>query len=176
MSDLKIAKPQPGEFAPYYGKYIDLVPDGDAVGALAAQIAATSGTLRAVSGADSLKRYAAGKWSIREVLGHLTDAERVFAYRALRFARGDATPLPGFDENAWVPSGNFAQRSLADLTSELEAVRGATIALVRGLDESVLTRRGVANGAEISVRALLYIIAGHERHHVKLLKERYSLS
>jgi uncharacterized damage-inducible protein DinB len=173
MSDLKIAKPRPGEFAPYYGKYIDLVPDGDAVGALAAQIAATSGTLRAVSGADSLKRYAAGKWSIREVLGHLTDAERVFAYRALRFARNDKTPLPGFEQDDYIAPGKFDARAWPDLISEFEALRQSNLAMFRGFDADAWTRQGTASGNPMTVRALAYVIAGHELHHMKIVREKY---
>src|SRR2546423_5296233 len=116
-----------------------------------------------------------GKWSIKEVIGHVTDAERVFSYRALRFARADTISLPGFDENAWVPAGNFGARSLADLAAELDAVRPATIALFRGLDAAALARRGTASDNAVSVRAIAWIIAGHERHHVALLHERYGV-
>ena len=103
----------------------------------------------------------------------MTDAERIFAYRALRFARGDRTPLPGFDEKLYAPAGNFDARPLADLATELAAVRRATLALFGGLDAATLERRGPANQHEISVRALAYVIAGHERHHVAILRERY---
>src|SRR5256884_2618075 len=108
-------------------------------------------------------------------VGHVTDAERVFSYRALRFARADTISLPGFDENAWVPAGNFEARSLADLAAELDAVRRATIALFRGLDAAALARRGTASDNAVSVRAIAWIIAGHERHHVALLHERYGV-
>lgn len=172
----RIPRPNSSEHIAYYSKYIELVPDGDFVAALRSEMSSTVALLRRVPADKEDFAYAPGKWTVKESVGHIADTERVMGFRALWFARGDAAPLPGFDENAWVPSGNFARRSLADLTAELEAVRGATIAFVRGLDESVLTRRGVTNGAEISVRALLYIIAGHERHHVKILKERYGLA
>src|SRR4029077_5181557 len=118
-------------------------------------------------------RYAPGKWSIKEVIGHVSDAERVFSHRALRFARGDRTRLPGFDEKAYTPAGRFDARPLPDLAAELDAVRHATIALFAGLDSEALARRGPANNKEVSVRALAYIIAGHERHHVGILRERY---
>src|SRR5207237_694454 len=116
--------------------------------------------------AHALHRYAPGKWSIKEVIGHVTDTERVFSYRALRFARADATALPGFDENAWVPPGKFDARSLKDLAAELDAVRRATIALFRGLDAAALARRGTANDNAVSVGAIAWLIAGHDRHQV----------
>ncbi len=170
-----ISRPNPDEHIPYYGRYIALVPDGDFVSQLGSEIGNTIGLLRRAPADRADFAYAPGKWTVKEVVGHMTDVERVMGFRALWFARNDAQPLPGFDENAWVPSGGFAGRSLSDLTDEFQAVRSATLSLARGLDPSSLTRRGTANGAEISVRALLYIIAGHERHHVGLLKERYSL-
>ena len=130
-------------------------------------------TLLAVPRARWTHRYAPGKWSVSEVVGHLADTERIFAYRALRFARNDATPLAGFDENQFVPPANFDARPLPDLAEELRAVRLASVALFRRLDDAALARRGTANQVEITVRALPWIIAGHERHHVAVLKERY---
>jgi hypothetical protein len=171
-----IPRPNPDEHIAYYGRYITLVPDGDLVAFLESEIETTVALLRRTPLNRADFAYAPGKWTVKQVVGHLTDTERVMGFRALWFARRDVQPLPGFDENAWVPSGHFADRSLADLTDEFQAVRGATLAFARGLDPEAVTRRGIANGAEISVRALLYIIAGHERHHVGLLKERYSLS
>ncbi|MGH7713879.1 MAG: DinB family protein, partial [Gemmatimonadaceae bacterium] len=120
-------------------------------------------------------RYAEGKWSVAEVIGHLADCERIFAYRAMRFAREDTTPLEGFDENAYTPAGRFDARSLGDVAAEFAAVRAATLALFRSLDSAALERVGPANGAPVSVRALAYIIAGHERHHVGLLNTRYRI-
>jgi hypothetical protein len=109
------------------------------------------------------------------VLGHIADGERVFAYRALRFARGDETPLPGFDENAWVPAGAFDTRSVASLVDELGAVRRASVTFLRSLDEAAWSARGTANGHVMSVRALAAVICGHELHHVALLRERYGV-
>jgi uncharacterized damage-inducible protein DinB len=137
------------------------------------QCVETARLLEKIPESKALYRYAPAKWSIKEVLGHLADSERVFAYRALRFARGDTTPLPGFDEQVYAPAGRFDERSVADLGAELGAVRRATIALFGGLDEEALARRGTANGTEVSVRALAYIIAGHELHHLTVLRERY---
>jgi hypothetical protein len=118
-------------------------------------------------------RYAPGKWSIKQVLLHLSDVERVFVYRAMRFARRDATPLPGFDEDAWAPESGADDRSLADLAAEWAAVRRASLALFRGLPASAWGHRGLSNGKEISVRALAYATAGHVRHHLEVLEQRY---
>jgi len=170
-----IPRPVAAEYAPYYGRYIDKVPDGDLLRTLEDQGRETQAVLAGLSEAKALYRYAPGKWSVKEVVGHVTDTERVFSYRALRFARGDATALPGFDENAWVPAGSFDARSLADLAAELDAVRRATLALFRGLDAAALARRGTASDNAVSVRAIAWIIAGHERHHVALLHERYKV-
>ena len=172
-----IPRPAADEYAPYYGKYIDRVPAVDGDGALAAlldrQLAETRELLAGIAESRASHRYAPGKWSIKEVVGHLADSERVFAYRALRIARGDETPLASFYENAFVPPGRFDDRALPDLVAELEAVRRATVALLRGLPAEAVARRGTASGKTVSVRALAYIIAGHERHHVQILKERY---
>ncbi|HEY6196117.1 MAG TPA: DinB family protein [Candidatus Eisenbacteria bacterium] len=171
----RIPKPEPDEHLPYYGKYIALVGD-DAMAALRSQAATTPRLLSGVNESRALFRYAPGKWSVKEVLGHVIDGERVFGHRALRFAREDRTPLPGFDENTWVPAARFDSRPLADLVADYVAVRTATLALFSSFDEATLLRRGIANGAEVSVRALAHIIAGHELHHVSLLRERYGLA
>jgi uncharacterized damage-inducible protein DinB len=173
MPDLLIAKPAAGEFAPYYSRYIDLVPEGDALGTLAAQIHGTVGALHAISDADSLKRYAAGKWSIREVVGHMIDTERIFAYRALRFARNDRTPLPGFEQDDYIAPARFDSRPWPGLAAEFEAVRQSNLAMFRGFDQEAWMRRGVASGNPMSVRAVAYVIAGHERHHMRVLREKY---
>lgn len=175
MTAAAIPRPVAAEYAPYYGRYIDKVPDGDLLRTLEDQGRETQAVLARLSEAKALHRYAPGKWSVKEVIGHVTDTERVYSYRALRFARGDATALPGFDENAWVPAGSFDARSLADLAAELDAVRRATLTLFRGLDAAALARRGTASDNAVSVRAIAWIIAGHERHHVALLHERYKV-
>jgi hypothetical protein len=120
-------------------------------------------------------RYADGKWSVREVVGHLADAERIFAYRILRIARGDATPLAGFDENVYVAAGDFERRPMPDVTGELRDVRQATLSLVRSLNETLVTRMGRANDVPVSVRAIAWIIAGHTAHHLEVLRERYGV-
>jgi hypothetical protein len=175
MSVITLARPEAHEYFEYYGRYIGRVPAGDIRELLASQNAVTRRTLDGVSEEVAMKRYAPGKWSVKEVVGHLTDAERVFSYRALRFARADETPLPGFDENAYVPAANFDARSLASLVDEFADVRRATVALFRGLDDQALLRVGEASGHAVSVRALAYIIAGHELHHLEVLRDRYGI-
>jgi len=170
-----VARPQAGEFAPYYQKYVDRVPAGDLLALLARQGDDTAALLATVKESDAGRRYAPDKWSIREVVGHVSDAERVFAYRALRFARGDEAPLQSFDEKAFVAGGGFERRTLADLVAELRAVRQATLALLRSLDDAAWARGGTASGNHVTVRALGHIIGGHEAHHVAILKERYGV-
>lgn len=175
MSNRQIApgRPQPGEFAAFYEKYIALIPGTDILGALEAQRLVMSQLLTARSEREGNFRYAPDKWTVKEVAGHVTDSERIFAYRALRIARADQTPLSGFEQDDYVKTGGFNERTLADLAEEFAHVRGATIALLRGLDEAAWQRRGVANKNEVSVRALAYIIAGHELHHRRVLEEKY---
>ena len=170
-----IALPAADEYAPYYGKYVALVGP-DLLAALEAQARSTAALLAATSEERGDHRYAEGKWCVKEVIGLLADGERVFAYRALRFARTDTTELPGFDENVYVPAGRFDRRTLASVAAEFAAVRTATLTLVRSFDEESLARRGSANNTPVSVRGLVAIIAGHEAHHVKLLRERYGLT
>ncbi len=166
-------RPQASEYAPYYEKYVAMVPDGEIVETLEAQLREMKLLLGTLSEEGAEYRYAAGKWSIKEVLGHISDQERVFAYRLLRIARGDQTPLAGFDQDEYVKMGNFSTRPLAELLEEFTAVRRATMALVQSLDEAAWSRRGVTNQKEISTRALVFLIAGHERHHRVVLQERY---
>jgi uncharacterized damage-inducible protein DinB len=170
-----IPKPGPGEHIEYYAKYINLVPGTDARPALERQASETQNLLEHVSDAQGLHRYDTGKWSVKEVLGHITDTERVFAYRAMRIGRGDQTPLPGFDENLYVPQSNANLRSMASLRAELAAVRASTLSLAESFDEAALERLGTSNNAPVSARALFWIIAGHELHHVALLRDRYGL-
>jgi hypothetical protein len=168
-----MTRPDSTEYAPYYGKYISLVPDGDIVVTLGKQIEGSLGLLRGLSETQGGLRYAPGKWSIKEVVGHLIDAERIFSYRALRFARKDQTPLAGFEENSYVEHANFDSRKLADLVEEFECVRRSSLHFFKNLDGDSWLRRGIASDNEVSVRALAYITAGHELHHVEILRARY---
>ena len=173
MTPSTIPRPKSDEHSPYYARYIDRVPDGDLVALLRDQLVDIVALLRDVPPDREDFAYGPGKWTVKEVVGHIIDVERVMGFRALWFARNDAAPLPGFDENTWVPEGGFGARTLADLVEELQIVRASTVYFATHLDSGVLARRGVANGQPVSVRALLYIIAGHERHHAALLRERY---
>ena len=175
MNTRVVGRPEPDEIPAHYAGYIQRVPEPDPVTACAAQIEATAALLHGLSDTDAMYRYGRGKWSIKEVVGHLTDTERIMSYRALRIARGDATPLPGFDENAYVPVAKFDDRSLADLVGELRTVRAATLALLRTFDDEAWRRRGTASGKPISARALGFTIPGHERHHVEVLRTRYGV-
>jgi uncharacterized protein (TIGR03083 family) len=172
---MNVGRPESDEIPPHFLGYLGHVPENDPVAVLASQIDATTALLRGVSETDALKRYAAGKWSVKEVVGHLADTERIMAYRALRIARADETPLPGFDENAYVPPAKFDGRPLADLVAELRTTRAATLALFRSFDGDAWRRRGTASGKPVSVRALGYMIPGHERHHVEILQTRYGI-
>jgi uncharacterized damage-inducible protein DinB len=172
-SAFTIARPQPGEYAPYYERYISLVQGEDILHALDQQRRDTMLLLSCRDESNGDFRYAPDKWSAKEVLGHVCDTERVFAYRALRISRADATPLEGFEQDDYVRNGPFAQRPLADQVEDFIAVRRATLSLLRNLDEAAWLRRGIANKNEVTVRALAYIIAGHELHHRRILQEKY---
>jgi hypothetical protein len=169
----RATRPAPDEFAPYYGRYIDKVADGDIVRTLQRQIGETLRAFREIPDSRAGHRYAPDKWSIREIVGHLSDAERIFAYRALRIARGDETPLPGFDENAFVSRARLDDRPFAGLIDEYAAVRAASVALFDSLFPEEWTRRGIASEKGVSVRALAWIAAGHEIHHLEVLRTRY---
>lgn len=166
-------KPGKSEFLPYYERYIGLVPDGDVLSTLTTQMAETQALLRGLPASIATYRYAPEKWSVNEVVGHMIDSERIFAGRALRFARNDATPVPGFEQDDYVRNSSFDAYPLAELASELDVVRQSTVFLFRHIDEQSWTRRGIANNAEVSVRALAYIIAGHELHHREIIRTRY---
>ena len=161
------ARPATDEYIPYYGRYIALVPDGELVATLARQGEETAALLESFSPAQAQYRPAPGEWNTVEIVGHLADIERVFAYRALRIARRDPKPLEGVDDvDGYVAAAGFAERSLADVAAEFAAVRQATLALFRSLDAAAWVRVGTADGNAISVRALGYIAAGHELHHL----------
>ncbi|HYL74941.1 MAG TPA: DinB family protein [Bryobacteraceae bacterium] len=168
-----IRPPEASEYLPYYHKYISMVKGDDLIPALETQIGETLPTLRGISEEKSLHRYAPGKWSIKEVLGHLTDGERVFSYRAMRFARNDQQALLGFEQDDYVAAAGSDARPWSDLIAEFEHVRRASILLFRGFPPEAGTRSGTASNASVSVRALGYIIAGHELHHMAILRERY---
>lgn len=170
-----LERPDPTEHAEYYATYIQQVPDGDIIRILTTQIKETATILAAVPPDRETYRYAPDKWSIREVVGHIIDTERVFAARALWFARQAEGPLPSMDQDQWVANSNAGDRPLAVLVTEFRTVRAATLALFTGLDPATELRRGVASGFEFSVRAMAWIIAGHERHHRAGLRRDYGV-
>lgn len=167
------SKPTSTEHAPYQGAYIALCPEGGLLAALQAADAHAAAVLGGIPEQSAGFRYAAGKWSMRDVVQHLIDCERVFAYRALRFARRDGTGLPGFDEDSYATEAHADARPWTDLLAERAVVRQGTLHLFRSLSDEALVRSGQANGQAMSVRALGWCIAGHERHHLRILQERY---
>src|ERR1700676_4228897 len=166
-------RPQPGQYAAFYEKYIALVPDGDYQTILEHQMQSWRQLPGSLTDRQSDFRYAPDKWSVKEIAGHVWGAGRVFSYRVVRIARGDQTPLPGFEQDDYIKTANSSARSLASLLEEFESVRRATITLVRSLDDKAWLQSGVASDKEITATALAFIIAGHERHHWMILQERY---
>lgn len=166
-------RPAATEYAPPYAGYVANVPEDDILGAIEEQSAVTQKLLASLDESKAMYRYAESKWSVKEVLGHFIDAERIFAYRALAIARGETQPLPGFDENDYVRSADFDSWKLGDLSEHYALVRRATIVLFRNFPEQAWERRGTASSYPITTRAIAWIIVGHERHHVKVLRERY---
>ena len=166
-------RPQTNEYAPYYERYISLVSGDDIDHILSAQLPDTLALLARFTEQEGDYRYAPGKWTVKELLGHVNDAERVFAYRALRIARADQTPIEGFEQDDYVKNGPFAKVSLAALIEEFAHIRSATVSLFRNLTGDEWLRRGVANKMEVTVRGIGYIIAGHELHHRRILEEKY---
>lgn len=170
----KIEKPDEGEYAPYTIIYIGLLPDdGLVLKYLKENLEATKDFILSLPEARLSFRYAEGKWTIKEILAHIIDDERIYAYRALRFARNDKTELPGFEQDAYALYSGANERSLKDLLNELTTVRQATRSLFEGLDSAALMRAGVADGKIMSVRAAAYHIAGHEMRHINIIRERY---
>lgn len=172
MSNLT-TRPVQAEFAPYYASYIDKVPNDSILTILQQQSDVVLHLLASLTEEQANYRYAPEKWSIKEVMGHIIDAERIFVCRALRFARNDSTALPGFEENDYVLNGDFDYRTMDSLAQEYKHVRLATLDFFTSLREEVWSRRGTANGVTFSVRALAWIIAGHELHHKGVVEERY---
>lgn len=165
--------PQPGTYNDYLINYISLVPGNNPLHTLKEQILDFKALLSEVAFEHEDYRYAEGKWSVKELVGHIIDTERIFAYRALAFARGEKQALPGFDENAYAVEGRFAKRTLTDLAHEYGTVRESTITLFRSMDEEALHQQGTANGKPLTALACLWVIAGHQIHHENVLRQRY---
>ncbi|HEO8419393.1 TPA: DinB family protein [Yersinia enterocolitica] len=162
------------DYPEHYRGYVGLVPEGNIIEILASQLEETIAYVKAKEDRKDF-RYAEAKWSLIEVIGHIIDTERIQAYRLLRIARGDQTQLAGYDDESYVENANFSTRTIDGLLQEFAAVRASNIALLKGLSEDAWEKRGFANNGEFTVNALAYIIAGHERHHLKLIKERYTV-
>jgi hypothetical protein len=173
MTGLNLNRPDTTEYAPYYHKYVSLVSESDILTRLSRQLDETLALLESISESQADYRYAPDKWSIKELVGHLIDTERIFAYRALRFARNDNTPLQGFDQDDYIRGASFNDCAMSDLASEFAHVRRSSLSLFKHLSEEAWKRKGAANDSEVSVRALAYIIAGHELHHMEILRSRY---
>lgn len=168
-------RPEPTDYAAAHAKYVDLVPEQNVCDAIEAQSAETQRVLSRLDEERAKYRYAPDKWSIKEVIGHITDAERILGYRALAIARGETQSLPGFDENTYVENAKFDAWPLGQLAETFALVRRSHIVLFRNLPEEAWTRRGLANNNPVSVRGLVYTILGHERHHLGVLRDRYGL-
>ena len=166
-------RPEATEYAEFYAGYVSKVPGTDAVSVLESQRLQMVQLFAGRSERDGSFRYAPGKWTVKEVLGHITDTERIFTYRALRIARSDQTPLPSFEQDDYVKNGGFCERTLASLAEEFALVRAASIALFRSFPEAAWSRRGIASQKEVTVRGLAFITAGHQIHHRLILEERY---
>ena len=172
---MMLQRPEKSEYAEFYANYVALVEETDVVSALENQPEDLQKTLAEFSGEKEAFRYESGKWSVKELLGHIVDGERIFSYRALRISRGDRTPLPGFEENSYVANSNYSNYNLADLIQEFSALRAANVLLFKNLSDEAWQRTGTASEATVSVRALAFMMVGHVRHHTNILRERYSV-
>jgi uncharacterized damage-inducible protein DinB len=172
---MTIKRPDQSEFAPFYAGYIGKVPDSGPMPLMKEQIG-TLEKLRSLPEEKANHRYDAGKWTVKELIGHVADAERVFSYRLTRIARGDKTPLSGFDENAWAKTAPHRKRPMAEVVDEMIAIRRSTIALMESLDDTTISNVGLANNNSVSARAICWIMAGHTKHHLDILAERYGVS
>ncbi len=168
-------RPEADEYQPYHAAYIGLVPEDNIVSVLLTQMDEIEALVAGISAEQESHRYAPGKWSVRQVFGHLADAERVFGYRALCLARGQTEPLPPFDENLFVETALFDRRPVAELSDELLLLRHANLSMLEPLEEAAWTRKGVVSGSPGTARAVAWIMAGHVRHHLALFYERYGL-
>jgi len=175
VRDPRATRPRQKEYAEPYRPYVELVPDGDIVAFLTSQLHDALAFLHGIKEADASILHPPYTWTIKQALGHIIDAERIFGIRALRFARNDPTPLPTFEENAYVRNANFNERTLHDLTEEFELVRRSHLMLFRHLDEQAWLRTGVASGYSVTVRALTYIIGGHAEHHLSIMRKRIAV-
>jgi uncharacterized damage-inducible protein DinB len=166
-------RPEKTEYNEYYDRYVSLVDETEIVSAFENQLSEMQKLFQEISEEKSAFAYAEGKWTIKEVVGHLIDGERIFDYRALRISRGDETPIEGFEQDDYVENAPFNEYKLSDLVKEFELVRQSSILFFRHLKETDWTRTGIASDSPVSVRALAFIMVGHVRHHANILRERY---
>lgn len=166
-------RPDTSEHEPYYGRYINLVPEGEVPEILEEQGRETIALLKGLTEDHGNYRYAPGKWSLKDLVGHVIDTERVFVFRALVFSRSDTQPFPGMEQDDYARAANYAARPLGEIIGEFESVRTATIHLFRSFTPEILLRSGIANGCRFTVRSIMYIVAGHELHHLRILREKY---
>jgi uncharacterized damage-inducible protein DinB len=173
MSNWTLGRPDPSEHAPYAIAYVKLVPDTDFLETFPRQLEGTMALLKPLSDEAASFSYAPGKWTIKQIVGHISDNERIFAARILRVARHDETPLPGYEQDDYMPVAGFGERRWADLLEELESVRRSTVTLFQGLPQEAWLRRGTVSGFSVTVRGLAFAAAGHELHHRRILREKY---
>ncbi|MCY9666571.1 DinB family protein [Paenibacillus alginolyticus] len=169
-----LQRPDSEEYSPYFTGYINQVPEGDYLSILHSQLDAIVDLFSPINNEQGLYRYEPGKWSLKEVLGHITDTERIMSYRMLRIARGDTTNLPGFDQDLYITNTSFDELSMEDLLNDFKAVRQATFTLLKTISEAAWLRKGIANNNEISARALAFVIAGHAQHHLGVIQQKYN--
>ncbi|MCY9695501.1 DinB family protein [Paenibacillus alginolyticus] len=169
-----LQRPDSEEYSPYFTGYINQVPEGDYLSILHIQLDAIVDLFSPINNEQGLYRYEPGKWSLKEVLGHITDTERIMSYRMLRIARGDTTNLPGFDQDLYITNTSFDELSMEDLLNDFKAVRQATFTLLKTISEAAWLRKGIANNNEISARALAFVIAGHAQHHLGVIQQKYN--
>jgi len=172
---VRIDRPAAGEYAPYFERYVGRVPEGDVLPVLERQRSELRAAFSGVSEERGGFRYAPGKWTVRELLGHVIDTERIFAYRALCIARGEAAPLPGFEQDPYVANAGHDRWTLAELLDDFDSVRRSNLAMLTHLDDAAVRRAGTSSGHATSVRAIAYILAGHVRHHLGVLAEKYGV-
>ncbi|MQA91479.1 MAG: DUF664 domain-containing protein [Gemmatimonas sp.] len=175
VGEFVVGVPEEGEYASFYGTYVDQVRTGNLLERLRHQGQRVDDAVSATTEEESLRSYAPGKWTVRQVLGHMADSERVFSYRLLRIGRSDPTPLAGFEQNPYVAAADFNARRLSDLAEDFRIVRRATLRLLDTLSADDLTRTGIVNGDPISARALVFVIAGHAEHHLRILRDQYGV-
>lgn len=176
LLDWEDNRPQPGEYGDYYEDYIALINESNVIQSLINQGQQTYAFIQKLTEKEATHRYDEGKWSVKEVIGHLIDTERIMAYRALCISRDEKSSLPGYNHKNYVKEGNFDNRSLQSLSTEYDALRNANISMFNSFNKEQLLRKGTANEMTVSVRALAYIITGHEKHHFNILKERYKIA